>query len=342
MKTYSSTLALCLVGAAFLGCSGEDGAAGAKGAQGDPGAQGNPGAKGDPGDPGDPGAQGDPGAKGDPGDPGATGDAGQDWPGPAPAAYTAADGIKGGAAFSEWFGTNGAGKGTLAQYSLTVGSEFVRCKSCHGWDGLGNAGSYANRTGLSTGTATRPDVSDVNLRVTVATNTYQELYDLIEASWGRPMNVGSDNRHPDFSTFLDAGQIWNIVKFMREEWVEPNALYDLQVSGPPMHYEMVAGVWTLMKPTLTFSNIGKDGDAVAGKTLYGTKCQNCHGATGATVTLESGTMTLGQFVRAKPHEAWFKIKFGQGTAMAPGDVKATSDLKNLYKALANTTDFPDK
>lgn len=155
------------------------------------------------------------------------------------------------------------------------------------------------------------------------------------------MNATNDSRHPDFTTYLDAAQTWNLVKFMREEWVDPNALYDLQVSGPPMHYEVVASVWTLVKPTLTYSNIGKDGDATAGKTLYTSKCQSCHGATGMTVLLETGTMSLGEFVRAKPNEAWFKIKFGQGTAMAPGLVSATTDLKNLYKALASTTGFPD-
>lgn len=36
------------------------------------------------------------------------------------------------------------------------------------------------------------------------------------------------------------------------------------------------------------------------------------------------------------------MKFGQpGSGMNPGLVTATSDMQDLYKALANTTTFPD-
>lgn len=342
MNGWSHVMVACVLGSALVACAGSDGA---KGDKGDPGVAGTAGAKGDPGgkgDKGETGATGDKGETGVTGAKGDKGDPGQDWPGPAPAAYAAADGLKGGAAFSQWYSESGAGKGDLTKYGLTVGSEFVRCKTCHAWDGLGNAGSYANRTGLSTGTASRPDVSDVNLRVTVALTTYQELYDLVAAPWGRPVNAGGDSRHPDFSTTLDAAQIWNLVKFMREEWVEPNDLYTLQVTGAPLHYEVVDGAWTLVKPTLAFSAIGKDGDAAAGKVLFESKCSGCHGADGKTILMETDTMTLGQFVRAKPHEAWFKVKFGNGGVMKPGLVAATADLKNLYKALADSTAFPDK
>jgi hypothetical protein len=281
-------------------------------------------------------ADGATGTQGPAGQPGA---AGKDLIDAPPAAYLAADGIKGGAAFSEWFTATGAGKGKLTDYGVTNGSEFVRCKTCHGWDGLGNAGSYADRTGLSTGTATRPDVSDVNLRVSAKTMSYQDLHDMVAAPWGRPMNAAGDSRHPDYSGSLTEAQIWNMVKFMKEEWIAPNDLYDLQVSGAPMHYEMVNGVNTLIKPKLTYTNIGKDGDAVAGKVIYKAKCESCHGVDGKTVAIES--MSLGQFVRAKPHESWFKTKFGQSTVMAPGLVTATKDHKDLYKLMADPTAFPN-
>jgi len=175
----------------------------------------------------------------------------------------AADGIRGGAAYNERFAPAGGGDGTLAGYGVTSGAEFTRCKSCHAWDGLGNAGSYANRTGIGSGTATRPDVSDANLRAAAATNTPRELFDLVTSPWGRPMNAASDSRHPDYTGYLEDGQVWDLVKFMREEWVDSNELYDLAVSGAAMHYADVDGAWTLVKPTSTYSNIGKDGDAAA-------------------------------------------------------------------------------
>ncbi len=319
--SYRTLLVAALVTSFWTGCSGQDGALGPAGAAGPAGAKGEPGG---------------PGTKGDPG---GSGDAGKDWPGPVPAGYAAADGIKGGAAYSEWFAATAGGKGSLAQYSVTAGSDYVRCKSCHGWDGLGSAGSYAARTGISTGTASRADVSSANLRTALSASSYQELYDLIAQPSGRPMNAASDSRHPDYSKHLEPAQVWNLVKFMREEWVAPNQLYELAVSGAPLHYEDVGGVRTLVSPTLTYSNIGTDGDATAGKALYTTKCAACHGADGKLVPLEG--LSLGRFVRTKPNESWFKIKFGQGTVMAPGLVSATADLKNLYKATANTTDFPD-
>jgi mono/diheme cytochrome c family protein len=154
------------------------------------------------------------------------------------------------------------------------------------------------------------------------------------------MDVGSDSRHPDFTGYLADAQVWNLVKFMREEWIDPNALYDLQVTGGPMGYAMVAGVWTLVKPTLTFTNVGQDGDAAAGTVVYNATCAGCHGADGTTLPIAG--QSLGALVRAKPHEAWHKVKFGEPAAgMAPGLVTSTTDMKNLYKALADTVAFPD-
>lgn len=264
---------------------------------------------------------------------------GQDWPGPAPAAYVAADGIAGGAAYSKWYVASGGGSGNLADYGITVAADFARCKACHAWDGMGNAGSYANRTGVSTGASSRPDVSSSNLRNVVASSTYQELYDLIARPPGRPLNSASSG-HPNYSTVLTPAQVWNIVKFLREEFVNPNELYDLQITGAAMHYEWDDTAWVLKKPALTYTNIGKNGNPTSGKTVYNAKCSGCHGADGKTNPPAEFT-GLGQFARAKPNEAWFKAKFGEPPAMAPGIVASTQDLKDLYKALADTVNFPD-
>jgi mono/diheme cytochrome c family protein len=277
------------------------------------------------------------GCKGDEGPAGPTGSRGLDWPGVTPAAYDSADGIAGGVAYSKWWVTEAGGSGT--QPATTASADFYRCKSCHGWDGLGNSGSYANRTGQSTGTATRPDVSWTNLRSAISSESYQELYDLVSHVGARGIDA-ADNAHPGFSRYLSNSQIWNIVKFMREEWVDPNLLYDITVTGPAMHWDYSVAPPVLVKPTVTYSNLGALGNESSGQTLYTSRCSSCHGADGSTLTIEG--MSLGQFVRTKPNEAWFKAKFGvDGTAMNPGIVTSTSDLQNLYAALVDTANFPN-
>lgn len=144
-----------LLAALVTSCGG---GAGPAGSAGPAGTQGPPGSQGSQGPAGDTGPQGPSGSAGP------SGKDGMDWPGPVPAAYQAADGIAGGAAYSKWWTAEAGGPGD--QPDTAVKSDFYRCKSCHAWDGLGNAASYANRTGQSTGKSTRPDVAAVNLRST--------------------------------------------------------------------------------------------------------------------------------------------------------------------------------
>jgi mono/diheme cytochrome c family protein len=242
----------------------------------------------------------------------------------------------GGAAYGKWWTTDAGGSGT--QPTTTAPSDFYRCKSCHAWDGLGNAASYADRTGQSTLEPNRPDVSSVSLRSSAASESFQELFDLIRHLGARDVDA-FDNTHPDYSMLTDA-QVWNIVKFMREEWVAPNLLYDLEVSGPAMYVDYSQVPPVVVKPTLTYSSQGALGNEASGQAIYTATCQACHGTDGTTLDL--GGRSLGQFVREKPQEAWFKAKFGEPGSMAPGLVTATSDLQDLYKALANSTNFPDQ
>ena len=277
------------------------------------------------------------GCEGDQGPAGPTGPDGTDWPGSPPQEYLDADGIAGGAAYSKWWTTDADGSGT--QPATDAGADFYRCKACHAWDGLGNAGSYANRTGQSSGNLNRPDVASVNLRSTAAAESFQELFNLVMHAEGRDIDA-SDNTHPDYSMHLSDEQAWNLVKFMREEWVAPNLLYDLEVSGPAMHWDFSVDAPALIKPALTYSNVGADGNESNGQTLVSTLCAACHGADGTSLDL--GGRSLGQFMREKPNEGWFKAKFGEaGTGMEPGLVTETSDLQDIYAALANATNFPD-
>ena len=254
-----------------------------------------------------------------------------------PQAYKDANVLAGGAAYNQWWTTDAAGSGT--QPTTTAEADYYRCKSCHAWDLKGNAASYANRTGKSTGTASRPDVAAVDLWASAATKTPQELFDLVKGVGGRAIDE-RENSHPDFSTNATDAQIWNIVKFLREGAIDPDLLYDLMVTGLPVYTDTSVDPPVVVKPTLVYSNIGALGNEANGQAIYAAKCASCHGVDGTTISLED--MSLGKFLRSKPNETWFKIKFGNpGTGMNPGLVHATSDLQDLYRALANTTTFPD-
>jgi mono/diheme cytochrome c family protein len=108
-----------------------------------------------------------------------------------------------------------------------------------------------------------------------------------------------------------------------------------------MHYEYsVANGWVLVSPTLAYTNIGAGGDKTNGVAVWDAACAVCHGADGTTAP-PGGTQSVGQFTRAKPYEAWFKIKFGEPGKMTPGLVTDTADMVDLYSALADATLFPN-
>lgn len=283
------------------------------------------------------GPQGVAGPQGPPGPAGPPGTDGTSWPGPVPPEFAAADGILGGAAYSKWWTSDAGGPGS--QPATAVSADFYRCKACHAWDGLGNAASYANRTGQSTLHPSRPDVSSVNLRSTIASSTYQELYDLVARTGARALDA-ADNAHPDFSAVMSPDQIWNMVKFMFDEWVAPSELYDIEVTGPQMYVDYTQDPPVVVAPTISYSNIGAKGSAEAGRTIFSETCAVCHGADGTGIDIEG--RTLGRFFREKPNEAWFKAKFGEaGTGMTPGLVTDLQDLQDLYAALAVVEDFPN-
>jgi hypothetical protein len=91
----------------------------------------------------------------------------------------------------------------------------------------------------------------------------------------------------------------------------------------------------------TPSNIGLDGDAANGNAIYAAEdCDFCHGADG-TAILVDGSFSVGSFFRQKSNEAQHKVKFGQlGTLMNPL-ITDVDDIRDLYKAMADETTYPD-
>ena len=169
---------------------------------------------------------------------------------------------------------------------------------------------------IKTGTATRRKISD-----SVGVTTYNPT-----------SNKTVGDQMPDYSTLLTDAQIWDIVKFIKEGALDVTQLYDATYTG------------TYPTGSATYSNIGKDGNAASGKTVYTANCFICHGTDGKSIPDLDHTPGLfaGKFVRTKPNEAQHKAKFGTlGTAMKAIPSMTLTNAKDLYKALADTVAFPN-
>ena len=107
-----------------------------------------------------------------------------------------------------------------------------------------------------------------------------------------------------------------------------------------MQWSSSATPRTWIKRTVTESDVGAAGDATNGGAVFIQRCTECQGVNGTEIDI--GGRSLGQFIREKPHEAWFKAKFGEpGTGMDPGLVTLLSDLQDLYAARSDETNFPN-
>jgi|GEM_PF-115279 len=250
--------------------------------------------------------------------------------------FDKAIGLYGGQYYDKFFSSSGTQWSTPSDPSvnkddITNYGDFYRCKQCHGWDLLGRAGAYIGRAAKTT----RPHVSSVNLKTYVQSATNQELFDKIKREGGRAVDAsltqdgtsGSGDGHPDYGTIFTDAQIWDIVKFLKTEVINTDILYDFTTDG------------SYPEGSISYSNIGKDGNAANGQTYYNDRgCGNCHGADGTNLIMEG--RTLGKFLRDKPYEVHHKVKFGQlGSSMGPS-ASTDEEMKDVYLLLTDPVLFP--
>ncbi|KAF0141511.1 MAG: hypothetical protein FD122_1503 [Stygiobacter sp.] len=261
-----------------------------------------------------------------------------------PAAYIAADGIKGGIRYDNFFATEASfSKASDASLlaKLNASADFFRCKQCHGWDLLGTSGSYNNRAPK----ANRPNVSSVNIVNIVKTKTEQQLFEALKTgsttrrdisfdltTYNPTSNATVGDQMPNYSQLLTDAEIWDLVKFLKKDVLDVSQLYDATYTGTYPTGKMVV------------SNIGKDGNATNGKTYFNNKCAICHGTDGKLIpNLDKTTgMTYGKFMRTKANEAQHKIKFGQLGSTMKAFKTTTQEMKDLYKAATDTITYPNK
>lgn len=262
-----------------------------------------------------------------------------------PVEFTNADGITGGKYYDKFYASDtGFDQNNANLATISASGDFFRCKQCHGWDRLGNAGAYIGRSPKTT----RPNVSGIPLATHVDEMTVQELFDAIKTGEGAtrravdadlstydpadPTTTTVGDQMPDFSQIFTDAEIWNIVKYLKDEVLDSTQLYTITTTG------------TYPDGSASYSNWGPGGDATNGDALYASKCAGCHGADGigGAFPIEGGAISVGSHLRDKPYETWHKAKFGHpGSSMSPQGINTLSDMLDLYSALADTVMYPD-
>lgn len=254
--------------------------------------------------------------------------------------YINADGINGGRLYDKfWAAETGFNQSdpNISRYNQY--SDFFRCKQCHGWDLLGRNGSYINRGPKKT----RPNIANVNLLQIVKTKSYKELFTLIKtgsnpsirrsvtadlSTYDPATNNTVGDQMPNYSQILTDKQIWDLVKFLKTEVIDVNDLYDFTITG------------TYPTGSITYSNIGKGGNSASGDNYFASNCVTCHGADGKLIVVD-GSYSVGSFIRNKPNEAQHKVKFGQLGSSMQAFRTSLQQMKDLYKALTDTTKYPN-
>ena len=252
--------------------------------------------------------------------------------------YQKATSVNGGRMYDKfWASETGFDQTDTNFDTFNDNANFFRCKQCHAWDGLGNAGSYIGRGP----NATRPNISSLDLYEMAQQQTSDELFTALKKTSGR-RDIGYDlsqydpatnkeegDKMPDLTQILDDKQLWDLVKFMKEGMFDVSQLYDGTYTG------------TYPSGSASYDNIGLSGNAANGDAYYSANCAGCHGADGTSIPL--GGKGVGYFARSKPYELQHKTKYGQlGSSMGAADPTTTlEEMRDLYKALSDPK-YPDE
>ncbi len=190
-------------------------------------------------------------------------------------------------AYDDWTRTDAGGSGSLPAGESSA--DYVRCKSCHGWDRMGTDGGYARRSR----TAGRPnagagdgDQTSRNISL-AARNNADVTADMIRHTGsGRLFSEGTGswvaldashsaankaahsagytlgNQHPDFTSgALTQDQVDCLVEFLNAPDADSSAYFSTIDTGTnPVLYSIV--------PTA---------NAAAGESYYNANCFSCHG-----------------------------------------------------------------
>jgi mono/diheme cytochrome c family protein len=242
-------------------------------------------------------------------------------------------GVKGGKLYDKFWDSETGFTGDATIYNKYP--NFFRCVSCHGWDLKGYEGANADVAASASQPNLFGSIADIK-----SEDADTEIFQIIKRSDMRrpptdtaslrtydPASFGAGDEMPNYAMILTDAQIHDLVNFIKKEAVDVDQIYDDSVSGDSPNY------------TVTFSNLGKDGDAALGNAFYTSNCAGCHNADGKKILIDN-EMGVGAFIRENPAEGIHKIKFGVLGSPMKNDTLTVQDFKNLYKALSDAVKYP--
>jgi mono/diheme cytochrome c family protein len=166
------------------------------------------------------------------------------------------DPFKGGLVWSNWTDTVAGGSGYPENYDSSK-KDFLRCKACHGWDGLGAKGGYVRRSNKDSRPNPTPD-TDLSAKFGSVSST-----DVLYADKGRKFDILSKEMPAfDQKGGLTEQQVKDVVAFL-SKGPKIAEFATLDISSKPVSY--------------TFKNP----DLEAGKNLYKANCASCHNEDGS-------------------------------------------------------------
>jgi hypothetical protein len=234
--------------------------------------------------------------------------------------------VQGALAYDSWITEDAGGSGLP---DGETDNDYLRCKSCHGWDQLGTDGGYVRRSrnaGRPNAGAGDVDQASRDISYTTREGTPVTAEMIFQAGRGRSLEDGSGswvaledpaspankaayaagytlgNQHPDFSTgganALTQEQADCIAEFLNYEDAGWDAYFEeINPNTDPVLY-----------------TIRSDADADRGETFYSDVCFACHGdpaEVGNPFPIEGDEGIL-EFLADTPHfsEFYQKVRWG--------------------------------
>lgn len=194
------------------------------------------------------------------------------------------DPFKGGLVWSNWTDEVAGGNGYPEGFDSGK-KDFLRCKACHGWDGMGANGGYVRRSAKDSRPNPTPG-TDLSAKFGSVTSI-----DVLYAEKGSKLNTLSKEMHAfGQKGGLTEQQVKDVVAFLNK--------------GPK-----IGDFATLDTSTKPVAYTFKDPDTKAGESLYSANCASCHDADG-----NGSDMSLKEYFNGdgKYSEGFHKAVYGAG------------------------------